>query len=321
MGESSRLKIGKCTYIFPSTLRYAEEQPNQPASLISLVIMAIVAALSREKLLTNARSLPAAPQVLSELGELLQDVNTGLDEISDLLKRDAALAARIIRISNSSAMGGGSRIGSVEEAVNRVGFAEVYRLVGLATTSRLADRDLNYYRLNAEPLRHHMMFGALAAEALAQRCGMDARNAYTAGLMRPLGMLLIDRAARERVPITEAFDPEKNESYDKWEGAIFGICHTEVAAMILGEWKFPVEMISMVREHYLSREADFSNTFACILNLAVSMTTQAGLGFVGEPHFTSSNERALQAIGLDGDALAEISAQITEAYERIKESI
>ena len=52
--------------------------------------MAIVANLAREKLLTTARSLPAAPQVLSELGELLQDVNTGLEEISSLLKRDAA---------------------------------------------------------------------------------------------------------------------------------------------------------------------------------------------------------------------------------------
>jgi HD-like signal output (HDOD) protein len=43
---------------------------------------------------------------LSELGELLQDPNTDLEQVSDLLRRDAALAARVIRIGNSAAFGG-----------------------------------------------------------------------------------------------------------------------------------------------------------------------------------------------------------------------
>lgn len=283
--------------------------------------MAIVAALAREKLLVTARSLPAAPQVLSQLGELLQDVNTGLDEIADLLKRDAALAARIIRISNSSAMGSGSRIGAIEEAVNRVGFSEVYRLVGLATTSRLADRDLNYYRIEAEPLRHHMMYCALAAEHLAMRCGLDARNAYTAGLMRTLGMMVLDRAARERIPITEAYDHTKAPGYATWEGGIFGICNTEVAALILSEWKFPTDMISMVRDHYLLREADYSNTLGCLLNVAVWLTQLARLGLTGEPQYIELTEKKLLSLGLSEQDVRDIGTQVDEAYARIKESI
>ena len=269
----------------------------------------------------TARSLPAAPQVLSELGELLQDVNTGLEEIADLLKRDAALAARIIRISNSSAMGGGNRIGAIEEAVNRVGFSEVYRLVGLATTSRLADRDLNYYRIEAEPLRHHMMYSAIAAEALANRCGLDARNAYTAGLMRSLGMMVLDRAARERIPISEAYDHKKIEGYAAWEGSIFGICNTEVAALILSEWKFPTEMISMVRDHYLTREADYSNTLACLLNVACWITLQGRLGLTGEPSYLELTPKKLQAIGLSEEEVRQIASQVAEDFAKIREQI
>lgn len=283
--------------------------------------MAIVAALAREKLLMTARSLPAAPQVLSELGELLQDVNTGLDEISDLLKRDAALAARIIRISNSSAMGGGSRIGAIEEAVNRVGFSEVYRLVGLATTSRLADRDLNYYRIEAEPLRHHMMHCALAAEKLAERCGLDARAAYTAGLMRSLGMMVLDRAARERIPLSEAYDHRKIEGYAAWEGSIFGICNTEVSALILAEWKFPTEMISMVRDHYLLRDADYTNTLACLLNVANWITMQGRLGLTGEPCYLTLTEKKLQTLGLGEEDVREVAGQVEQAFARIKDQI
>lgn len=283
--------------------------------------MAIVAALNREKLLTTARTLPAAPQVLSELGELLQDVNTSLDEISDLLKRDAALTARIIRISNSSAMGGGNRIGAVEEAVNRVGFSEVYRLVGMATTSRLADRDLNYYHVGAEQLRHHMMYTAIAAEALAQRCGMDARNAYTGGLMRPLGMMVIDRIARERMPISEAYDHNKHNGYAAWEGNIFGISNCEVAAMILSEWKFPAEQLTAIREHYLLREADYGNNVAVLLNLASWMTLQATLGLTGEPTYFELTPRKLEVVGLSEEELRDIAGQVQTQFNKLKEAL
>jgi len=143
--------------------------------------MAVAAALAREKIFLIAQNLPAAPQVLARLGELLLDVNTGLDEIAALLKRDAALVARIIRISNSAFYAGDGQIGSIEEAVNCVGFGEVYRLAGVATTGRLVDRALTYYRVDAEPLREHMLYTALACEALAEKCDLDGRSAYTAG--------------------------------------------------------------------------------------------------------------------------------------------
>jgi HD-like signal output (HDOD) protein len=132
--------------------------------------MAATGALTREKLFEIARTLPAAPKVLAGLGELLQDLNVGLDQVANMIKRDAALAARIIRISNSVVYGGGGvRIGAIEEAVNRVGFSEVYRLVGLVTSDRLAERPLIFYGVEADPLREHMLFTALACESLAER--------------------------------------------------------------------------------------------------------------------------------------------------------
>lgn len=283
--------------------------------------MAAIANLSREKLISTARTLPAAPQVLSELGEILQDVNTGLEEIADLLKRDAALAARIIRISNSSALGGGSRIGSVEEAVNRVGFSEVYRLVGLATTSRLADRDLNFYRIGAEQMRHHMMFSALSAEKLAEHCGTSSRDAYTAGLMRPLGMMVTDRIARERIPQPEPFDAAKHPGYAAWEAFIFGISHCEVAGMILAEWKFPQEQVSAICDHYLMRAQDLSNPLAVLLNLAGCQTLLAGYGLCGEPVYFGVTPEKLAAVGLTEDDFREAGAETQKRFDRIKDSL
>src|SRR3954471_20320670 len=109
----------------------------------------VATAFSREKLLTIARSLPADLHVLSKLGEMLQDVNSELDEIAGLLRRDVALATRIVRISNSPMFGGG-QIASTEEAVNRVGFSEILKLVGTATAARFTDRALEFFGISAE---------------------------------------------------------------------------------------------------------------------------------------------------------------------------
>ena len=39
--------------------------------------------------------MPAAPRILARLGDLVNDINSSMDDIVELLKRDAALTARI----------------------------------------------------------------------------------------------------------------------------------------------------------------------------------------------------------------------------------
>jgi HD-like signal output (HDOD) protein len=90
------------------------------------------AAPSRESLLRAAQSLPSAPRILAQLGRKIQDANCGLNEITTLLKCDAALTARIIRVSNSVMYRTGEAHGSLDEALLRLGLAEVYRITGFA---------------------------------------------------------------------------------------------------------------------------------------------------------------------------------------------
>ena len=87
--------------------------------------MAVSTVISREKLLSVARTLPAAPQAMAGLCELMQDINADLGQIASQIALDSALAARIVRISNSVHFGRGAAVGSIDEAVNRVGFGEI----------------------------------------------------------------------------------------------------------------------------------------------------------------------------------------------------
>lgn len=272
-------------------------------------------AFSREKLLQIARSLPADLQVLSALGEMLQDINSELDEIAALLRRDVALAARIVRISNSPMFGGGGGVASIEEAVNRVGFSEILKLVGTATTARFTERALEHYAISALKLRDNMLYGAFAAEALARAAGADARVAYTAGLLRPLGMMVLDRAGRGVLHWTDRFDPARFTTYSAWEGSCFGIDGCSVSGLILEEWRFPREVVAALRAHHLDRPEDYENQLACILNLAGGLTQQEGRAFPGEASWWDITPQKMQRAGVGDDQFAGVVESTTAAFE------
>jgi HD-like signal output (HDOD) protein len=275
-----------------------------------------VAPVSREKILTTARLLPAAPQVLAGLCELLQDVNSDLDQVANQIRVDSSLSARVIRISNSPTYGGGLRIGSVDEAVNRVGFGEILRLVGIATVAGLADRSLNFYGIGAERMRESLLLHALASEALAQRVDVDPRLAYSGGLLRALGMMVLDRVARERTPAPDAYDGQRFPTYGDWENTAFGLTNTEVTTTVLDEWRFAPELVTALQEHLLTRETGYDDRMACVLHLAGAVVAKAGLALPGDEASWALTNNKFSALGLDLAALNEVAAQVGVLFDR-----
>jgi HD-like signal output (HDOD) protein len=249
-----------------------------------------------------AAKLPAAPQVLSELSELLEDMNTSTEDVANLLQRDGPLSASILRISNSTFFGAGG-VGSIEEAVVRVGFGEVHRLVGYAATSALADRALSYYDVEAETLREHMVCGALASETLAAVVGLNPRHAYTAGLLRPIGMMVLDRLARDQVPLAQAFESTRDGSIAEWEPKTLHFRNAAVTAVVLNEWKFAPDVVDAVRGHTMALGAVPPSRGAALLNLAGWIVDQLGAGLRGERELWEPTPRKLELAGLTEEVL------------------
>src|ERR1700709_822947 len=105
----------------------------------------IATPVTRERLLHVVSVLPAAPPHHAQLCTLLLDMNSGLTEVTELLRRDSGLTARIIRVANSSVYNKGTPSASLVEALARVGFKEVYRLTGFAAVAQISEQKLMLY--------------------------------------------------------------------------------------------------------------------------------------------------------------------------------
>lgn len=264
--------------------------------------------------------MPAAPQVLSELAELLEDINTDTDEVSTLIERDGPLAAGVLRISNSAFFGAGG-VGSIQGAVNRVGFSEVHRLVGCATTSALADRALSFYNVEAEALREHMICTALAAETLAAATGANSRHAYTAGLLRPIGMMVLDRLARSQLSLADAFDVGRDGNFAAWEQKTLHFRNSAVTAVVLSEWKFAADVVDAVRGHCMTPDPIRPTRGAALLNLACWVTDQLGAGLRGERELWEPTAEKCELAGITEENLRNQVDEVAGIFDRMESTL
>lgn len=277
---------------------------------------------TRDVLLQIARSLPPAAQILAGICELLHDINTDLDEIADHIRRDAALAARVIRISNSVVYGGGGGVSSVEEAVGRVGFSEIVRLVGTATVNRLVDRELRCYHVGVDELREALLMHGLASEVIGQATGLDRNTAYVGGLLRGIGTMVLDRFAAPQLGAHQLFDPGEFETYSAWESARFGITSARVTTMALDDWRFPDDVVAAIEVHLNPPEGDDEITrLANVLNVAGAIATDHGHALPGEVMHWIRTPAKLAAAGVDEGHYPALVEQASAVFDQQRQAL
>jgi HD-like signal output (HDOD) protein len=276
--------------------------------------------LSRETILRLGQKLPTTPAVLGKLQVLLANPDSELDDICTLLKRDLALAARILRMSNSPFYGRTEPHSSLDEAVGRVGYSEVYKLVGLTITGQLFSRDLEFYGYQADRLWENILCIALAMESLAPYVGLDPRSAYTAGLMRSIGKIILDRLANETRPRPNAYAAAGGDPLASWEMNTFGADNPSVAAMLLKEWNLPADTVAAVRQQYAPDAQSPANPAAFALNIAGCIADDLGFGLAGEERYWESLELKLAEAKLTEGDFELCTAETKTAFENVRQS-
>ncbi|HVU35238.1 MAG TPA: HDOD domain-containing protein [Opitutaceae bacterium] len=234
--------------------------------------------VTRDQIITLGNKLAPAAATFGRLRTLLLDPNTSLDEILHLIRLDPALTFHVVRMSNSVLFGLRERTDSLDIAVARVGLSEIFRLVGLAAVQQVCQGDLRRYRLNANRIWENAVATAAAAEVLAGRANRDPGLAYTAGLMRTIGRMILDAVPGEECYPGEAEWP----SLVGWEEMVFGMTSTAATTILLDHWRFPADVVESVQGHFDPMASDRSNIGACILNLACGVAARFGLDLPGE---------------------------------------
>jgi HD-like signal output (HDOD) protein len=209
------------------------------------------------QLVSELRQLPPIARVLARLQRLLSDPVSSLEGVADLIRLDAALTTRVIQISNSVWFGRGEPSRTIEDAVSRVGFREVYRLVAVMATNAVVASRLVVYGRDAGMMWQESVVCAYAAEMLADRLGEDFAVAYTAGLLHAAGRQAIDQyllASAGRPPRLN--DEGFPHDFSGAEFARLGFTQADVGAAMLSKWDFAPAIVEPIRYQYAPLDAE-----------------------------------------------------------------
>ncbi len=265
--------------------------------------------LTPEDIVREVRHLPSAPKVLPRLKQLLSDGNSAMHEIVALIRLDPGIAVRVLQASNSAYFSKGVRCFTVDEAVNRVGYDQVYELVSYAVASQVLVRPLEVYGIEADELWKLSVVCAIANEELAGRSGQDRNAAYTIGLLHAVGMVAIDewalRNARTLRLQSKGFPREASEG----ERAALGFTQAQVGGALLIDWEFPRSISEPVRWQYSPRSSASQMKMAITLHLAKWLRTV--VCGPAEP-LALPDEAHLRALSLTPATLSAIAADVTQ---------
>ena len=120
---------------------------------------------SADALVAAVNELPPMPHVVSRVLELLSDPDSQMSDMVEVLSRDPALVARLIRVSNSSLYSRGQETTSLGQAVVRLGGRTVRSLVMAASMKSLFPLDKTNVGLWGQSLWQHSIECGLAVAA------------------------------------------------------------------------------------------------------------------------------------------------------------
>ncbi len=210
--------------------------------------------------------LPPLPAVAARALTLARDPNTKAEELARLVMTDAALAARVLKISQSVVYARRHPPQTLQQAIMQVGF-QALRKILIAASARAA------YSADdavAEALWYHALATALAADELAVEAGEPrGGNGFVAGLLHDIGKLLFhiaDAATFARLGHADGASEEER----------YGVTHAAVGGCLAEQWGLEEEIVAAIMFHHTPDSTPLASRVA----LADAVAHRLGFGSV-----------------------------------------
>jgi putative nucleotidyltransferase with HDIG domain len=268
-----------------------------------------------EALVAAAPELEALPVVAQRVLALVRDERATVLDIANLLGTDQALASAVLRYANSSMAMPNRRIGSVREAVARIGQRALGEVLVRACAGPMLDRGLPPYALPRRVAWRHAATSSLAASRLARQLKVGSpEEASIAGLLHDVGKMVLTSVCPEAA--AEAVSIARGRRLPVWqaERQVFGFDHGAVGATLLRSWDLPEGVVDAVATHHEPHIS--ANPLATIVYLADAAAHAVGaVGGGGACPRPEWDMAAAEALG----ATAEEMWGFLEALECVEE--
>lgn len=218
-------------------------------------ILALKTILSNNELLeyiTKRKNLPSLPDLYKKLIDIINNPDSTVKEIGEIVEKDIGMSAKILQLVNSSFFGFTKNITSPTQAAIYLGMDTLKSLVlGVGIFSEYENKKLDLTLI--KKLWKHSVDTAEIAQKIAIELKKDKQFidfAYTAGLLHDIGVLILLEDYHEQY--ADVFRDAGFSYRDLLakENAIVSATHNKIGAYLLGLWGFSEKLVSAIYYHH-----------------------------------------------------------------------
>lgn len=183
--------------------------------------------------------LPTMPEAAMALMRTLKDDDADVSTVRDIIAKDPALTATLLRMANSAIFGLSRAVHSLDAAVQVVGMSHIRaRALSICMTQSFQLPP----NLDRMVFWRHSMVTAGYARWLASEIRIDEPEAWLAGMMHRLGELVVALQSPHLIDQAESQPCIPGERWQR-ERSLIGFDEGQLMAEVARRWDFPDTMV------------------------------------------------------------------------------
>jgi putative nucleotidyltransferase with HDIG domain len=230
--------------------------------------------LDYQQLVRAAEALDPVPVSVSRLVNIVSDDQWAFSDVEHVISLDQALTGRLLQIANSAWSASLVPIGTVKDAVIRIGIGPAVSFAVGACVGPTLRRALPEYGLGEGELWRHSVAASLAAEVLSAMSPMEVpAEAVTAALLHDVGKLVLARfLTADLLAGLAEVRASGDRSMMQAEVGVLGVHHGELGGLIARHWNLPSRVADAIAHHHApERIEDAACDVVALANVAAKV--------------------------------------------------
>jgi putative nucleotidyltransferase with HDIG domain len=271
-----------------------------------------------ERIIMTAGDLPTIPVVATKVMQMIEDPESTAEGVARTISADPAVAARVLKIANSSFYGCQRQIQTLPHAIMILGFSTLKSLVVAASVKQV----YHPFGLTEKLLWEHSFGAGLAARIIAHKTRIvNEEEAFLGGLFHDIGKIIMNFMDPDKFKVVMQLCYNDGISFEAAEKQVFPYSHEEVGALVIKKWNFPDHMMKVIMEHHRLQfepeEDPYLVNLTAVVGLANLFCHRFGIGsMTGEEEIDLAASAMAKSIGLNEETMAELLDSFKEAYDQ-----
>lgn len=272
-----------------------------------------------QELVKEIKNLKPMPAVINQVLDLIDQPDSSMSQIADVIQYDPVITASVLRLCNSAYFGLKQPAESIKDAVTLLGTDQILEIVLMNSSAKIMAGDKDGYGLHEGAMWKYSVSSALIAKQIARKLKLDNRNTiFTAALLKDIGKIVLDRFIKNSFEKITHLVVHESYSFKEAEKKIIGVDHTELGGMIAKMWKFSPKMVSIIRNHHLTDISMARDKEIAVVYLADCICMMIGIGVGSDGLAYRFNEHVITELGLLPDDISKIIAEFVPAMEQVE---